>query len=336
MSDPSSFPPAIPKAPKALKTLTPEELETRTVEEESLIYQKLREESEIARKQMQNEPLREFFYAEAKSRFRGTAQLLTVGDYQVGVSQTEGYRRSMEDEFVAKAFNLPKFGKVHLFAVLDGHGGDRCVKFTKKLLPRQLKETLVEFNPKAPTLTGIFNALKQTFVRVNSAFKTRFPEERSGTVGTAAVIIKGKIWTCNVGDCRTVLDNGGEPDALSHDASAEDSRYHPSIKALGGRIADWGDGLRVGGIVAPARALGDQYVAGLSARGKITVRDLQKIRPNSQLHLLSDGVSEHISSKELVGHTHEHIAERVDSVAKNIIHSLEDPENATLLTVRLK
>ena len=57
---------------------------------------------------------------------------------------------------------------------------------------------------------GIWNGLKQTFVKLNQQFKQMILSG-SGTTAVIAMIIDGKIWVANLGDSRAVLSNGGSP-----------------------------------------------------------------------------------------------------------------------------
>ncbi|OGN58689.1 MAG: hypothetical protein A3C42_01330 [Chlamydiae bacterium RIFCSPHIGHO2_02_FULL_45_9] len=57
--------------------------------------------------------------------------------------------------------------------------------------------------------------------------KGEFNEPQSGTTATVAMILDGKLWTANVGDSRTILDNGIQ---LSEDAKPTDTHYRKGIE----------------------------------------------------------------------------------------------------------
>ncbi len=66
------------------------------------------------------------------------------------------------------------------------------------------------------------------------------PAEIQGTTATFALTLNGKLWTANVGDARTVLDQQGVPLQLSEDAKPDHPRYRRGIEHRGGHIAYFG------------------------------------------------------------------------------------------------
>ncbi len=85
-----------------------------------------------------------------------------------------------------------------------------------------------------------------------------------------------------------VVDTGGAVTQVSEDATASDPRYRKSvIKRQGEILQGAGDIPRVGGTLIPARGFGDSHKAGISARPKITEKE---INIGDIVIIASDGV----------------------------------------------
>lgn len=288
-----------------------------------LIQRKLEKELRYAQNQMLTEEDGEDFqYLEGNLGVSGAEQ---VGGYHVGFCHYIGRRSTMEDEHLATAFDLNVNGKVYpvrLFGIFDGHGGPEAAKFLKERLKGKLEQTLLEMNRNGLTDEGIWNALKLTFVRLNQEFRGHGP---SGSTATVALVLDGKLWTANAGDSRIVLDNGGEILQLTEDAEPSNPRYKKGIVNRGGDVWWRGGGMRVNGILAVPRAIGDHLLNGaISARPKITMIPLTRVRPGSHLVLACDGVYDVASSRQIGGAVRDHRDQRdqtPERIARNIVNS---------------
>ncbi len=197
-----------------------------------------------------------------------------AGTAAVGIAYARGRRPAMEDAHLATTFEL-MIGKttypVQLFGIFDGHRGRGAAHFVCKNLVEKLKKWLLTYNSAELTDEGIWYALKMAFVELNDRFKGG-----SGTTATVAMVLDGKLWTANVGDSRTVLDNGGTAEQLTEDADPSMRRYRKGVEKRGGYVVKAADGLhRVNKDIAMARAIGDhRHKSALSARPKIAVKPL--------------------------------------------------------------
>jgi len=124
----------------------------------------------------------------------------------------------------------------------------------------------------------------------------------SGTTATVAILLDGNLWTANVGDSRTILQDASQGTMqLSEDAKPSDPQYLKGIKKRGGEVFSQ----RINGILAVGRALGDGNVGpGVSARPKITKIDLSEIRSGSYLILACDGIYDVASTRQIGGFVH--------------------------------
>jgi serine/threonine protein phosphatase PrpC len=272
-----------------------------------------------------------------------------VGNHMVGICHAKGKRPTMEDEGLAVSFNFSLGGKdypIHLFGIFDGHGGPTAAKFVRENLKQKIEKTLRDHNKEGLTEGGIFNALKVTGFELNTDFWNTYCNTRNskleyqGTTATIAMILDGTLWTANIGDSRTVLDNDGEASALSADAKPEDSLFSKSIRKRGGTVHENPRGVgRVNGCLSVARAIGDYFLEGaISARPKITKTLLSTIRAGAHLILGCDGVWDVASRKDVVQAVHKHKEISPEILAKNIVYSAlkaGSTDNVSVLIVNM-
>jgi len=300
------------------------------IEGTELIAGKLRKQFEHAQNQAAREPDKAFQYLAAPAIFEGHSQSERIAGHEVGVCHFIGRRFTMEDEHLTTSFNLKVGGRaypVQLFGIFDGHGGGEASRYVRENLERKLHATLNEFCAGGLTDEAIWNALKITFVRLNGEFN----ECRSGTTATVGMIVNGKLWTANVGDSRTILDNGIQ---LSEDAKPTDPRYRQGIEKRGGTVLF----NRVNGILGVARAVGDHNVGAVSARPKITVYPLSMISRGSHLILACDGIYDVSSTRQVAAAVRAHYNQSAVELAKNIVYSAyqaDSGDNLSALVVKL-
>jgi protein phosphatase 1L len=311
----------------ALKSSDPQQREHRIIRNERAIARKL--ENQFDRAQQQAIQALQM----PQPRFEYSAQTFSLlppistetnqegdGILPFAVSHSIGRRGEMEDAHLAACFKLEgQDNPVQLFGVFDGHGGKEAAEYVRDHLTDTLQSTLYkflrEFQTDKFTNTVVWNALKMTFVTLNEQFKTEYPLSAKGTTATVAMILNGQLWTANVGDSRTILDNGIQ---LSEDAKPKCGYYAKGIKNRGGVIHDsriWGyeRGLAV------ARAIGDQDIPGISARPKITL--LSEIPKNSRLILACDGIYDVASTQQIVEAVHQDSHPPLSELAENIVYS---------------
>lgn len=318
------------QAPNDPTNIPPEMRSQMRVKEPKLVEEKLQRQFEKAQSQAANEPDKAFQYLEAPAAFQGEAHSERIANYEVGVCHYIGRRPTMEDEHLSTSFDLKIGEKVYpiqLFGIFDGHGGAQASAFVRENLERTLHETLNEFCANGLTNKDIFNALKITFFRLKKEFK----EENSGTTATVAMILDGNLWTANVGDSRTILDDGIQ---LSEDAKPTDPRYQKGIEKRGGFVFL----KRINGILAVARAIGDHKVGAVSARPKITVYPLSKIAEKSHLILTCDGIYDVSSTRQVAAAVKAHKDRPASELAKNIVYSAyqaHSGDNLSALVVKL-
>jgi len=313
--------------------------ENRLISRPDEIHRRLNLQMRRAKEQMDHEPVKNFRYTPAPAGMEAHEE--RVGNLPVGICHAQGRRPTMEDEHIATSFNL-RIGDrnypVQLFGIFDGHGGNAASRYVRDHLKEKLEQALQQYNPSGLSEAGIWRALKVAFVRLNQDFRrTGILDE--GTTATMAMILDGNLWTANVGDSRTVLDNGGEFVRLTEDGKPSEQRYKKGIENRGGRVIDVAGVPRVNGLLAVARAIGDHGLNGaISARPKITVMPLSEIRRESHLILCCDGIYDVARTRDIVASAHVHRNESAAALAKNIVNSAYiagSGDNLSCLVVKL-
>lgn len=230
---------------------------------------------------------------------------LLINKVSHGFSLVEGQSgHDMEDYHVAE-YRKMSAHLLGLFAIFDGHLGDR--------VPSYLKDNL--FN----------NILEQPnfWEHPESAIKSAYTStdnrilENSGQLGpggstaVTAIVIDGKdLWVANIGDSRAVVCEMGAANQLTVDHEPHHERRR--IEKRGGFVTTLpGDVPRVNGQLAVARAFGDQSLkAHLSCEP-----DVRHVPINSSIEfviLASDGLWKVMKNQEAV----------------DLVKSIKDPQVA--------
>ena len=308
---------------------------------DSSVSARLTRQMQYAMRQMEQEPVKPFQYQVAPGNWG--MQEERVGGYNVGIAHAQGRRPTMEDEHLATSFTLAVGGHrypVRLFGIFDGHGGREAARFVRDHLRTKLQVALVACNARGLSEEGIWNALKKTTTELNDEFKQRYGQiaQTQGTTATIAMILDGNLWTANVGDARTVLDNQGIPFQLTEDAKPDDPRYKKGIEKRGGSVRIIAGVARINGALAVARAIGDNAERGVNPSPKITKKPLSEIHPGSHLILCCDGIYDVARTKDVVHAVHTHKTTSAGRLARNIIYSAYQAgstDNLSAMVVKL-
>ncbi|KAL8040128.1 hypothetical protein ABFX02_10G078600 [Erythranthe guttata] len=198
----------------------------------------------------------------------------------------------MEDYHFAE-YRKKKGHVLGLFAIFDGHLGDRVPSYLKdNLFNNILDEPNFWEDPKA----AIKNAYRSTDKLILENSLQLGP---GGSTAVTAIVIDGKdLWVANIGDSRAVICRNGVPEQLSVDHEPHVERRR--IEKQGGFVTTLpGDVPRVNGQLAVARAFGDENLkAHLSSEPDVcNVR----IDSNTQFVILaSDGLWKVMNNQEAV------------------------------------
>ncbi|MGR3951443.1 MAG: PP2C family protein-serine/threonine phosphatase [Chlamydia sp.] len=113
-----------------------------------------------------------------------------------------------------------------------------------------------------------------------------------GTTMSLVIVLNGYGFCINIGDSRALLVTDSAIEQLTQDAFPSDPSFKKSVEKRGGVVED----NRVYGILATARAIGDDQIEGISPRPKVTCFPVQK---EMKLIIGSDGLFETLKSQEV-------------------------------------
>ena len=128
--------------------------------------------------------------------------------FSVGLSDTIGHRRSMED-CMTLCGGFRGNEDEDFFAVFDGHGGQSVAEFCAIHAPRVVEQALA-LNPPGSTATAIFPT---AFRALNEEIQKELGEEgmECGSTAVIAVVTGEQLSVANVGDSRAVLEYASRP-----------------------------------------------------------------------------------------------------------------------------
>jgi len=181
---------------------------------------------------------------------------------EVGHSCMQGYRVSMEDQFIIDTFtDLPDH---NLLAIMDGHSGTFAAEFTSIHMKSKIEETIfwreyaqLSAQQRVKNLDLLGKAFVQAYVNIDDDLRALKEEEvmmdESGCTAVATIITPTHIICANVGDSRCVIGTRTATISMSEDHKPDDPEEQARIKA-GGGFVQWN---RVNGELAMSRALGD-------------------------------------------------------------------------------
>lgn len=237
--------------------------------------------------------------------------VVSVDSLQVGLADTVGRRPSMEDEIIVARHRTPDGTHFCLFAVCDGHGGDRVSQFVAKRWPALLFGFLDQSvsTTRSTDDEKLRYALRESVAACNDRIHAdllRSPQARLdiGTTLCALLVVdRCRLYTINVGDSRAlgVTPNGGlwrsAALTLDHRPGRLDERQR--IDALGGFVLNHDGVDRVMGNLAVSRALGDFHLTPYVS-GEPTITGALTLDADvAALVLCCDGVTDVLSDEQI-------------------------------------
>ena len=171
------------------------------------------------------------------------------------VVQDQGGREYQEDRYVAFSVGGAGENAVAVYGVLDGHGGDAVSSFAAALLPKIMMRDMAGHDAVGPARVA----------KCVGALVHMLPAEIArGAGSTLALVVKTKtnVYVVNIGDSRTVIDEGDGHLLATIDHKPSEPEEERRIVSNGGVVvpAAPGDVPRVNGILALSRAIGDTHL----------------------------------------------------------------------------
>ncbi|KAH0879581.1 hypothetical protein HID58_066975, partial [Brassica napus] len=214
------------------------------------------------------------------------------GEIKFGYSLVKGKaNHPMEDYYVSK-FTKIDGKELGLFAIYDGHLGERVPAYLQKhLFSNILKEEHFWFDPQ--------RALIAAYEKTDQTILSHSDLGRGGSTAVTAILLNGRhLWVANVGDSRAVLSQGGQAIQMTIDHEPHTERL--SIEDKGGFVSNMpGDVPRVNGQLAVSRAFGDKSLK-THLRSDPDVKDSSVDAHTDVLVLASDGLWKVMANQEAI------------------------------------
>ncbi|GBF99156.1 phosphatase 2C-like [Raphidocelis subcapitata] len=214
-----------------------------------------------------------------------------------------------EDAFLLSADTGALRGS-QLFAVFDGHGGAatarHCARRLHALLAERLAAKLALARPPAADVDAleahaVAAALREAFVAADSELRCARDgggslAEGSGSTAVVALVTARSIWLAWAGDSRAVVVRGGAVEATDdHRPARADEAAR--IERAGGALL-FNGGLRLMGVLAVTRAIGDHDLQPYGLTPEPEVLQLARTPEDEFLVLASDGLWDRVSPEE--------------------------------------
>jgi protein phosphatase 1L len=172
-----------------------------------------------------------------------------------GVSETIGWRESMEDEHAVYERPEERFFGAEIY---DGHGGRTSSRLAAEMLtPYFMHNRAREMGKSLSDRRGDRDLLRGAYLAVDSHLLERYI--RSGTTAAQIYIMEDRFIAANTGDTRVIIGTEGRATVLTVDHKPDLPGETRRIEDLGGEVTRIGVP-RVQGILAVSRALGDPHL----------------------------------------------------------------------------
>ena len=168
--------------------------------------------------------------------------------------------------------------EVALFAVFDGHRGDKASMLAQERFPRLFCKHVLENVDESSRGVDIAVALKSSLGELEEVTLQTAELEGwdSGTTAVIGSIHKNKLVLCNIGDSRAVLCRAGKAVSLTKDQNLKVAEEVQMVTRAGGSVSDG----YLNGQLSVSRAIGDfdldagRKLRGLSATPVVTAYEL--------------------------------------------------------------
>jgi protein phosphatase 1L len=218
-----------------------------------------------------------------------------------------------------------------VYAVFDGHGGDKAAQYCKDNLLRNVLAHKA-FDDQ------VAMALRSAFAQTDNDFSALARENNmtDGTTAVVATVHGGKLVVANAGDSRCILiKKGGKVVPMSDDHKPSRDDEVARIRDLGGKVLYWGR-WRVQGVLAVSRAIGDVNLKPyVTSEPELVER---RVEPDDQfLVLASDGLWDVMTNEDVAKFVVR--SREFKDVARALCHEamlLGSADNVTALVVDLR
>jgi len=250
----------------------------------------------------------------------------TSARFDVGLADMTGRRDQMEDA-CAICGNFGGNPEHNLFLLLDGHCGKEASQLAAVRLPAILQVEIEAGKPPA-------EALSIAFRKTHDALLAEAPS--CGTTATAVLFIGEQGYVAHVGDSRAaIVAEDCTVTRLTEDHRPSNAAEAEAVRARGGFvICLGGQNLRVNGVIAITRSLGDKSIGdALSCEPDVKEFTLPE---KSTLIIACDGLWDVVQDEE-VGRSASDLALNCRQVAEDLrdtAYKKGSFDNITVMVIR--
>ena len=220
----------------------------------------------------ESEPLtRQLFVSKSLPQYRSRHVKVMSSLPWLSFSEMKGSRPQMEDAMSVCALAN---GDADLYALCDGHGGDKTSAFSSLFLVDEIQRPDLKLSKKQ---------LYEIIKKLNRSLRQR--QYTDGSTMAMGLFNGKKLVTAHIGDTRIIVTTkDGKVSFVTIDHKSTSRGEYERIHLTGGRISS----NRIHGILAPGRSLGDFIVPGTTDEPDIKT---YKITPNDKWIIIGcDGV----------------------------------------------
>ena len=127
--------------------------------------------------------------------------------------------------------------KIHLFAIFDGHGGDKCCKYLMNNFDKILFSQINLMNKTSKSLKETYLLLENTFKEINKPKNLLVSIEKSGSCALTILNIGTKIYCANAGDSRALYSENGSKEIYQISYEHKPQNEAKRIKKVGGTMS---------------------------------------------------------------------------------------------------
>jgi serine/threonine protein phosphatase PrpC len=231
--------------------------------------------------------------------------LVTADDLKMGTlpedavcfNEDQGPRENMEDQALVAQLGPDAW----LYAVLDGHGGKDAADYFANRIAATLLEYL-QGGYYRQSEDKIRMAITAAFLAEDKRWFESKPDDFSGTTFTGVLVTPSALFTINLGDSRTLIQDINGTLRATVDQEPVNVDEQSRIEAAGGFVKKG----YVNGILGVARALGDNYLKAkngkyLGKNAPVSPEPVVKLYPRlggETILIGCDGVFEDMSNEE--------------------------------------
>jgi len=256
----------------------------------------------------------------------GTGNMQSSKRFTVGFADTIGRRSGMEDAHSVYGC----FGGVDTqdaFMIFDGHNGPCAAVAANERMPAVLKDALATCGSPEEALKSSFHKIHDMIIEENI---------KGGCTATVVLFLGDKGYVAHVGDTRLALIHDGMLRRLTIDHRPSNKAEADAVRARGGMVLCFGGReMRVNGMIAITRALGDRELADALTSEPDVAPVPWEFGTDDVLVLACDGLWDKVPDEAVLNTVrNETDALKAAETLRNMAYNKGSTDNITVMVIR--